>query len=109
MLMFIQRTKADKEIQINNNNNNNDNNGKVKLFLQQAVQLHSVETGGGSYISYTNNLQKAVRLSALHTSCHLPPGRFLVPISDPRAIVHLEGLGQLKNPMTSSGIKIVTF
>jgi hypothetical protein len=38
----------------------------------------------------------------------LPTGRFLVLISvrgcvDPRAIVRLEGLGQLKNPMTSSG------
>jgi hypothetical protein len=39
-----------------------------------------------------------------------PQGRFLVLISirgcvDPRAIVRLEGLGKLKNPMTSSGIK----
>jgi hypothetical protein len=42
------------------------------------------------------------------------PGRSLVLISvrdsvDPRAIVRLEGLGQLKNPMTSSGIKTAAF
>jgi hypothetical protein len=43
-----------------------------------------------------------------------PPGRFMVLISvrgcvDPRDTVRLEGLGQLKNPMTSSGIDPVTF
>jgi hypothetical protein len=48
----------------------------------------------------------AVMLSALRAGRPLPPGRFLVPISvrgsvDPRAIVRLEGLGEVKNPMTS--------
>jgi hypothetical protein len=47
-----------------------------------------------------------MRLSASHASHPLPPGRFQVLISvrgwvDPRAIVQLEGLGQLKNPMTA--------
>jgi hypothetical protein len=44
----------------------------------------------------------------------LPPGRFLVLIYvrgrvDPRVIARLEGLGQLKNPMTSLGIEPATF
>jgi hypothetical protein len=47
-----------------------------------------------------------VRLSASRASRPLPPGRFLVLIFvkglvDPRAIVRLKGLGQLKNPVTS--------
>jgi hypothetical protein len=56
----------------------------------------------------------AVRLSVLRAGRPLPPGRFLVHISvrvgvDPRAIVRLEGLGQLKNPITSSGVKPATY
>jgi hypothetical protein len=44
----------------------------------------------------------------------LPPGRFLVLISvrgriDAMTIVRLEGLGQLKNSMTSLGIEPATF
>jgi hypothetical protein len=55
----------------------------------------------------------AVRLSALRAGSTLPPGRFLVLISvrgwvDPRAIVRLEGLGQLKYSI-SSGLECVTF
>jgi hypothetical protein len=43
-----------------------------------------------------------------------PAGRFLVLISvrgwvDPRVVVRLEGLGQLKNPMISSGFEPATF
>jgi hypothetical protein len=43
-----------------------------------------------------------------------PPGRFLVLISvrgwvDLRTIMRLEGLGQFKNPMTSSGFESATF
>jgi hypothetical protein len=49
----------------------------------------------------------ALRLSELHAGRPLPPGRFLVFISvrgcvNLRDIVRQEGLGQLKNPMTSS-------
>jgi hypothetical protein len=55
----------------------------------------------------------AVRLSVVRTGSPLPPGRFLVLISvtgwvDPRDIVRLEGLGKLKNPVTSSGIWTAT-
>jgi hypothetical protein len=43
-----------------------------------------------------------------------PSGRYLVLISvrgwfEPGAIVRLEGLGQLKNPMSTSGIEPATF
>jgi hypothetical protein len=59
----------------------------------------------------------AVRLSALRAGLPLhspPPGRFLVLSSvtgyvDLKAIVRLEGLGRLKNPMTSSGLEPATF
>jgi hypothetical protein len=52
--------------------------------------------------------------SALGAGRTLPAGRFLVINSvrgcvDCRAIVLLEGLGQLKNPMTLSGIEPATF
>jgi hypothetical protein len=55
----------------------------------------------------------AMRLSALCAGRHLPPGRFLLLISvrswgDPRAIVRLEGLGKLKNSVTSSRIEPAT-
>jgi hypothetical protein len=51
-----------------------------------------------------------VRFSALRVRRSLSPVRILVLISvrgsvDLRVIVRLEGLGHLKNPMASSGIK----
>jgi hypothetical protein len=63
---------------------------------------------------YTIGSQTAVRLSALRAGHPLTPGRFLVLISgrgcvDPRAIVRLEGLDQLKYLTNSSGIEPATF
>jgi hypothetical protein len=56
----------------------------------------------------------AVRLSTLRASLSLLPEKFLVLISvsgrgESRAIVRLEGLGKLKNPVTSPGIEPTTF
>jgi hypothetical protein len=71
-------------------------------------------TGSRSpHIFSTIYSQMAVR-SALRAGHLLPPGRFLVLISitgwvDPRAIVRLEGLGQLENPVTLLGIEPATF
>jgi hypothetical protein len=63
--------------------------------------LDSEFTDGGEVVSLTAGRR-------------LPPGRFLVLISvtdfvDPRAIVRLEGLHQMKNPMTSSKIEPANF
>jgi hypothetical protein len=54
------------------------------------------------HIFYTISSQMAARLSALRAGRRLPPGRF-------RAIVRLEGLGRLKNSVTSSGFERKTF
>jgi hypothetical protein len=51
-----------------------------------------------------------VRLSHLRAGRLLLLVRFVVLISvDPRAIVRLEGSGQLKRPMISSRIEVVLF
>jgi hypothetical protein len=55
----------------------------------------------------------ALRLSALCAGRPLPPGRYMVLIAvgawvGRRAIVRLQGLGKLKNPITSSGIEPAT-
>jgi hypothetical protein len=55
-----------------------------------------------------------VRSLALRAGRPLPPGTFLVLISvrgwvDHRTILRLEGLGQFKNPVTSSGNEPATF
>jgi hypothetical protein len=55
-----------------------------------------------------------VELSALHHSHSLPPGRFLVLISDRGwvdhgAIARMAELGELKNPVTSLRTELLTF
>jgi hypothetical protein len=59
-------------------------------------------------------LNHVVGLSALRADRSLPPGRFLVLISvrgwvEPWAIVRLEGLGNLKIPVASSGMEPAIF
>jgi hypothetical protein len=39
----------------------------------------------------------------------IPGTHVCLKLVDPRAVVLLEGLGQLKNPVTSSGIELTTF
>jgi hypothetical protein len=61
-----------------------------------------------------NRFTHGGELSALRAGSPLLPGIFLVLISvrglvDPRDIVRLEGLRQLKNPLTSLGIEAATF
>jgi hypothetical protein len=78
---------------------------KVKLSLQQAVEAHRIVRRRGSHIFHTIGSQMAVRLSALRADHPLPSGRFQVLISvrgwvDPKAIVRLEELSQLQNPVT---------
>jgi hypothetical protein len=78
------------------------------------MKSHRVVRRRGSHIFQTVGSQMAVKLSALRGGHPLPPGRFLVLISvrgcvHSEAIVRLEGLGQLKYSITSSGIEPATF
>jgi hypothetical protein len=68
----------------------------------------------GAHIFYIIGSQLAVRLSASLAGRPLPAERFLVLISvrgwvDPGAIVRLEGLSQLQNPMPLPEIETTTF
>jgi hypothetical protein len=78
------------------------------------MKAHRAMRRRGSHIFQTIGSRMAVRLSASRAGRPVPAGRFREIISvrgwvAPRAIVRLEGLGQLKNPMTSSGIEPATF
>jgi hypothetical protein len=77
------------------------------------MEAHTVVRRRGAHIFWTIGSQMAVRLSALHAGCPLPPQEdywysFVRGWVNSRAIVWLEGLGQLKNPITSLGTEPVT-
>jgi hypothetical protein len=78
------------------------------------VEDHRVVRCQCSHIFWTVGSQTALKLSALRAGRPLHPRRFFVLISvrvwvDNRARVRLKGLGQLKNPKTSSWIEPLTF
>jgi hypothetical protein len=86
----------------------------LKLSLSQTVEAHRVVRRRGSHIIETIGSQMAVRLSAPRDGRTLLSGRLLVLISvrgwvDLRAMMRLEGLGKLRNPVTWSGIEPATF
>jgi hypothetical protein len=85
-------------------------NIKVKKSLYRPWGFQEVEAPRFQ----DNQHMKVVRLSALCTGRLYPQEIILVLISvrgwvDPRATVQLEGLCQLKIPMTPSGIKLTNF
>jgi hypothetical protein len=78
------------------------------------MEAHKIVRGQGSHIFYTINSETVVRLSALRAGRPLPPRKIPGTQSirgqvDFWTLVRLEGLVQLKNPMTSSGIEPATF
>jgi hypothetical protein len=85
------------------------NNKKGRIFQKSTVVSGG---GGGTAIPVTDHGGplgcEMLRLAALHASRSLPAQEdfwysfLLRDWVDPRVIVQLEGLGQLKNPMTSS-------
>jgi hypothetical protein len=78
------------------------------------MEADKIETHQDPHIFYTPDSQMTVRLYALCTGHSLTPGRFLVLISvrgwvNCKAVMWLQGLIQLKNPMTSLKTEPETF
>jgi hypothetical protein len=93
-------TRRETQTAVHKNASHQDSHSEV-LPTELSVEAHRVVTRRGFHIFYKIDSQMAVRLSALRAGHPLPPRRFLVHISvrdsvDPRAILRLEGLGQLK-------------
>jgi hypothetical protein len=73
-----------------------------KCYSLKYIVKQAVEARRDSHMFWTVGSKMAVRLLALRAGRPLPPGSFLLLISvrgwvEPRAIVRLEGLGDLKN------------
>jgi hypothetical protein len=87
---------------------------KVKLPLSQAVETHTVVRRWSSPHFLDNRLTDGGEVVSLRAGRPpFTPRRFLVLLSvrgwvNPRDIVRLQGLDQLKNPITSSGIEPAT-
>jgi hypothetical protein len=86
------------------------------MVLYERVCMTNINITIPAFFLYCKKvkLKLSFRLSALSADRPLPPRRFLVLISargrvDPRGLVRLEGLRQLKNPTTSMGIELATF
>jgi hypothetical protein len=84
------------------------------LGLEFVVEVYRIVRCRGYHIFLTIGSQMGVRLPILRPGRPSLPKRFLVLNSvtgcvDPRAVVRLEVLGKLKNPMTSSVIETATF
>jgi hypothetical protein len=83
------------------------------IWCKERIQsLYSIVVRG-SHIFHKLDSQMALILSALSAGRAITPGRFiiLIPVRrcvNPAAVVKLEVLCQLKNPMTSSGLEPAT-
>jgi hypothetical protein len=85
-----------------------------RLFLQRDVEDHEVVRRLEAPTFVGSRLTHGAEVSLTAPAALYPSGRFLVLISirgwvDPRAKVRLKGFGQLKRPVTSSGLEPATF
>jgi hypothetical protein len=85
---------------------------KLKLSLLQDAEAHNdVRCQGSHNVQTISSQMMVVSLTRqlLVTPQNDSGTHFYYRLSDPRAVVWLGGLDQLKNPLTSLGIKPTTF